>query len=579
MKARERVRAFLPPDSALTLLMACLALYLYPTLVLPLTRGEAFYAQIPREMLAAGHWLLATFNGVPHLDKPPGLYWLNLLAFKLFGVSDRVARVPTLGLAVLEVWLAFRVGRLLLSPRAAWLGSLVLCTSIGFFYLHLELFSDHLISVALMAALYALLRWLQEPRPVWACLFHGAMAAGYLSKGLIGVGFPVMIAALYGILGRQPRLWRLIVNPAGLALLLLLVVPWLVAMEHLMPGFLWHHFVREHLIRFLGQRQPGGVSTISPFLLWLFLFIWLMPWAVLLPEALYRLGKNLLTGQAPRQTVLLIIWPALVMAVFTFSSTRIEYYSLPALPPLALILGWRLDRYLQVPRDLSVPLALLALGLIGLGTSFLVQRLDGVLAGNRRELVGVFPLVLPLARQVSFILPPLALAGALLGRFTRLGVWAYGALALVLLFFTFQALVALAPVRSDKLFGEYVHRRAQPGDLVVMEFIEEFELGGSFSFYARRPFLMVQRRGLPRFLHPVPPEENYLISPERLQEVWTGPRRVFLLVDDVVPLEPFLREGRVALVAGGKRLLVNRQGEEEVSVSDFQSSILGEKPR
>jgi hypothetical protein len=94
-----------------------------------------------------------------------------------------------------------------------------------------------------------------------------------------------------------------------------------------------------------------------------------------------------------------------------------------------------------------------------------------------------------------------------------------------------------------------------------MEYIEEFELGASLAFYARRPILMVQRHGLPRFVYPVDPESNYLISPTRLKELWQGPQRVFLLVDNASPSGPYLKDAQVALARGGKRLLVNRNPE------------------
>jgi hypothetical protein len=92
----------------------------------------------------------------------------------------------------------------------------------------------------------------------------------------------------------------------------------------------------------------------------------------------------------------------------------------------------------------------------------------------------------------------------------------------------------------------------------VMEQIEEFEYGASFAFYAHRHLLMVQRGGLPQFPYLVPPEENYLISPDHLKKLWQGPRRVFLLIDDSVLREPFLQRAPVALTFQGKRLLINR---------------------
>lgn len=557
-----KVRSLLKPWAGYSLSLLCAAIYLLPAFSLPLSRGEAMYAQVPSEMLAAGRWIFTTLNGAPYLEKPPLLYWLNLLAFKVFGVSDWAARLPTLAMTMAEVWLTFRLGGLLLPPRAAWLGGFILLSSVGFFYLHLEIFTDHLITLTLLAALIAMLLWLKEPRFRWVCLFHLSLGAGYLSKGIIGLGFPLVIGVLYGWHLRQPRLRRLFIHPGGLLILALITVPWLAAMEMAHPGFLWHHFVNEHLIRFLGERQPGGVSTISAPLFWLFLAVWLMPWTLLLPGSLYHFGKEAILTKAGKERSLLLIWPAVVLGLFTLSSTRIEYYSLPALPALALVLGWQVDRYLAAPRGQALAWALLALGLLGLGAALFVPFLEQLCAGNRREFLGLFPLVEPVARRVSLTIPPLALLGGLLGlRRPRLALAGYAGLSLALLFFTYQALAALSPVRSDKSFGEYVRAHARPEDQLVMEYIEEFELGASLAFYARRPILMVQRHGLPRFVYPVDPESNYLISPTRLKELWQGPQRVFLLVDNASPSGPYLKDAQVALARGGKRLLVNRNPE------------------
>ena len=112
-----------PWANGYTLLMACLAVYLPLFWQIPLIRAEAMYALIPREMLASGSWLTPTLNGVPYLDKPHLIYWLNLLAYKIFGVSDRVARLPLLGLTLTEVWVTYLIGRRLLGREAAWLGA------------------------------------------------------------------------------------------------------------------------------------------------------------------------------------------------------------------------------------------------------------------------------------------------------------------------------------------------------------------------------------------------------------------------------------------------------------------------
>ncbi len=250
----------------------------------------------------------------------------------------------------------------------------------------------------------------------------------------------------------------------------------------------------------------------------------------------------------------------MILIFFSLSSSRIEYYSLPALPPLALLIGWRLQRYLDTPGDRGPLWALLIIGLLGLATLFLLPYLEQVCAANRREFAGMFRLIAPVARPVTYLIPALALAGLYAGwvRRPRLAVACYGVLALSLVLFTFRIWLALMPSLSDQIPGLWLRQHAAPGDLVVMGPIEEYEYGASLAFYAGHPILMVKRRGLPQFPQPVPPAQDYLITPQRLQNLWQGPNRVFLLLDDATPPDPWLHGAEVPLALPGKRLLANR---------------------
>ncbi len=541
------------------LLILCLAVYLPPIFKVPLIRAEAMYALIPREMLAAGHWLLATLNGVPYLDKPPLLYWFTILAYKIFGVSEAAARLPILICTLGEVWFTYLLGRRLFNPRAAWLGGFVLLSCIGFFALHLQILIDHLITLFLIASLYFLVRWQEEPHWRWCVGFYLALAGGFMSKGFIGLVFPLTISVCYLWPRQRPVLSRLFFNPWGLALLVVVVVPWFVAVEQAHPGFLRHQIINEQVMRFFGERQPPDINPFPLAQFWIFFVIWLMPWTLLLPEALYRLWRERgAQGAGLARARLLLIWAAVIMGFYTLSSSRIEYYSLPALPPLALVLGWRLDRCLAAPRDRSLFLPLLLLGLLSLGVMLLLPQLERICGANRREFLGMFQLIKPEARQFTYWLPGLAFLGALAAwRKPAAAVAGFGALALVISYFTMQTLLLLSPHLSDKIPGEYLQQHAGPKDLLVMESIEEFEYGASLAYYAGRRIYIVQRHGMPQFPYPVSPQENNLISPERLQELWSGPTRVFLLVDNVMPTDKGLGHATPALVCIGKRLLVN----------------------
>jgi 4-amino-4-deoxy-L-arabinose transferase-like glycosyltransferase len=546
--------------NGVTLVLLALGVYLPLFWQLPLLRSEAMYALIPQEMLAAGSWLTPTLNGAPYLDKPQLLYWLTMVGYKLLGVSPWSARVPTLLITLGEVWLTYLIGRQLVGRVAAWLGGFILLTSIGFFVLHLLILTDHLVTLSLLAALYALLRWEAQQAWRWTGLFFLALVAGFLSKGFIGLVFPGVIGLLYAWQVKERRLLHLVFSPGGLALAAVLLVAWGWATELANPGFLKFQIINEQIMRFLGRRSPPDVNSFTLAGFYLFLGIWLMPWTFILPEALYRFWPaSRAGGEVGSAGRLLLIWTAVILGFFTLSSSRIEYYSLPALPALALTLGWRIKRYLETPQDRVIPWTLMALGLLGLLLLLLLPSLEQVCVHNRREFSGMVGLIGPLARQATWLIPVVSLAGVLAGfrRRRRLAVAAYGVLAVAIVWFTFQALMGLTPLMGDKAAGEYVRRTASPQDLLIMGPIEEFEYGASLEYYAGRHILMVKGHGLPQFPYPVPPDADYIITPERLKALWQGPRKVFLLLDNATPPEPFFQNAPVALTLPGKRLLVN----------------------
>jgi 4-amino-4-deoxy-L-arabinose transferase-like glycosyltransferase len=564
--------------AGLSLVGLGLALYLPTMLKLPLSRAEAMYALIPKEMLDSGAWLTPTLNGTRYLDKPPLLYWLTLVAYKIFGVTAWSARLPTLGMALGEIWLTFAVGRRLLGNRAAWLGGFALLTSIGFFSLHLELLTDHLVTLFLLGSLYCLMRGRESPGLKWALGFHLCLAGGFFAKGLIGVAFPLLIAGGVALHWREARLKSLIFHPGGLALLGALTLFWFGMQEWLNPGFFRHHVINEQVLRFLGRRQPPDISPFTVGEFYIFVGLWLLPWSVLLPEALWRFGTATRRGgELGAPGSLLLIWAGVVLGFFTLSSMRIEYYSLPALPPLALICGWRLHRGLAAARNWSLAGAFAVLGLMGLTLCLLLPHLEGMMAENRREFLGMLPSLMPLASRVSYLIAGLALLGALaaLARQGRAALAGFAALALVLMYYTSLSLMALSPYLSDHLAGDYVQRHSGPRDVVVMENIEEFEYVASLAFYSGRRIQVVRRGELPQFPYPVLPREDFLISPGGLKELWQGPGRLFLLADDGQALEPFSRAAPVAWQAGGKRLLTNDgSGKQAASLNKVQPPVV-----
>src|SRR5207302_1480415 len=120
-------------------------------------------------------------------------------------------------------------------------------------------------------------------------------------------------------------------------------------------GFFWFYFVNEHFLRYLNKRFPADYDTLPLGLFWGLMLLWLMPWTVFIVQALGGIPRrisNWWSGltQRERGTLLFALWIFLVLLFFSFSS-RQEYYVLPGLPGVALLLGGWLARETVSPHE------------------------------------------------------------------------------------------------------------------------------------------------------------------------------------------------------------------------------------
>src|SRR5262245_12271845 len=162
------------------------ALLFFTRLSAPLLEpDEARYAEIPRQMLAEGRWLVPVLHGQPFYDKPPLLHWLVMGSYQAFGVHDWAARLVPATAGFLLVLVTYLWGRHALGPRAALVGSLMLCLSARFVYMGRMLAMDGLLCLWVVTALAAGHRALSGPAPRWGwwLLSAAACGLGILTKG------------------------------------------------------------------------------------------------------------------------------------------------------------------------------------------------------------------------------------------------------------------------------------------------------------------------------------------------------------------------------------------------------------
>jgi dolichol-phosphate mannosyltransferase len=370
-------RSLPSPLPALALLLVLAGLLFFTKLRSPLLEPqEPRYAEVPRQMLQEGSFVVPVLHGEPYLDKPPLLYWLVMGSYSLFGISDWSARlVPGLA-GVLTVLLTYLWGRRVAGERAGLCGALVLCLSPGFIYRERMLTFDAVLCLWVVAALAAAHTALSGPRlrRGWWLVSAAACGLGLLTKGpvaLVLVAGPVLAFAFLDRRFARPG-WR-----AGAAYLLAagaVALPWYAAVAYREPRFVVSFFWTHNVVRFL---QPFDHE--EPF--WYYapwLALGLLPWALLLPGLARFLSRRDAETASRRSPALGFFLLAAGWTIFFFSASGCKrpVYLLPAMPALGLVMGCYLDVLLPaglptvaalwrrgVPRAGGVTLTVLLLGL------------------------------------------------------------------------------------------------------------------------------------------------------------------------------------------------------------------------
>ena len=318
---------------------------------------DAVQAQIARNMLSSGDWVTARLDGVAYLEKPPLIYWMIAISYKVFGVHDWAARIPIALSAIALCFTTAAFGAWAFGRRAGFYAGLCMSTCVGLFLFTRILVPDVILTLVIALALWAFLRVLEdeEPHPrAWAAVFAASLGTGLLLKSLIAIVFPVAAIVVYMSGTRQifsARVWKRLRPLSGLAIILLIAAPWHILATLRNPpyfsftmksvpgeyhGFFWFFFINEQLLRFLNLRSPRDYNTVPRLYFWLLNLVWLFPWSVYLPAALKLSYRPV--DRAGRTRLLALCWIGFVLVFFTFSTTQ-EYYSMPCYPAFALLIG------------------------------------------------------------------------------------------------------------------------------------------------------------------------------------------------------------------------------------------------
>jgi 4-amino-4-deoxy-L-arabinose transferase-like glycosyltransferase len=653
---------------------------------------DSVYLQIAREMLQRHDFVTPTIDGIRFFDKPPLMYWMAAASMRLFGTHDWAARLP-LALGVLALLLAVyalanylyaapdtaqpwgapgpdprtRDGKIVMpaTDRPGLYAALAMATAIGPYLYTRFYIPDILIALWMTLSIHLFLIAIDRiedraadsrPSPLLPMLgFAAVLALDVLTKGLIGVVFPILFVLLYLAFTHRLRDLAKLHLPAATLAFTAIAAPWhiLAALRNpaiAMPaglglppkaGWAWFYLYNEHIARFLGRRIPHDYGKVPVPLFWLLLVLWLVPWAAFLPAALTNAIRTLWTprdtnlrfdsdadfahasvqdgsftpshlghewattdANRPRDAALiLILWPAIVLGFFTLSS-RQEYYHLPALPALAILVAGLLttaDTPLAIKERAQTLRASLYL-LVPLGT--LLSAVCGYFAIKAPTPAPGATLSSLLSSNPEFYNLSLGhlfdLTGQAMGLFrgplivVSLGMITLGPIAHVVrrkthtfaanllitaamtavLLAAHAGLVRFNPILGSKDLALAINTHAHPGDLILID--GELTSGSTLLFYTDLPVHLVNgRRNGPWFGSFWPDAPQIFEDDATLRRLWSGPRRIYLLTYDVRTPDPTLpvrelttaeREAELTPLApvhavahsGGKTILTNQ---------------------
>jgi 4-amino-4-deoxy-L-arabinose transferase-like glycosyltransferase len=297
---------------------------------------EPRYAQVAREMLETRDWVTPKLAGEPWLEKPPLYYWQALVCYRLFGVSDWAARLPSVADATMLVFAIFWfLGRFQGRSRVA--GAWMLAASGAMVGYARAASTDMPLSATFCLALLAWYCWFHEETRGFLLGFYSLLALATLAKGPVAPVLAAIIIALFAAFERKPKILVRSLSFSGVLLFLAVAMPWYVLVQLRNRQF-FRVFVLEHNFARFGTNVFHHPQPI-----WYYVPVTLLAWvpcSMFVVLALVWGLREFRGGNSERALErFLIIWIVVVVLFFSLSQSKLPGYILPAIPPGILLVG------------------------------------------------------------------------------------------------------------------------------------------------------------------------------------------------------------------------------------------------
>jgi len=308
---------------------------------------EPRYAQVAREMLNHNDWITPTLGGKPWLEKPALYYWETILAYRIFGVSDWAARLPSAAdatLMVIAVYLFLRRFRSSFQLD----GALITASASGVIGFARAASMDMALAAMFTIAMLAWFAWYESASKRFLAAFQIFIGLATLAKGPVALFLAALIIVIFAAGEGDYALIRRMCWIPGLALFVMAALPWYVAVQVRNPEF-FRVFILQHNLERFGK---DIFHHTQPF--WYYLpviLLGLVPWTVFIICALVESIRTWLSERKEISrsegalSAFLVIWLVVPAMFFTFSASKLPGYILPALPAGTLLLAEYVRRH------------------------------------------------------------------------------------------------------------------------------------------------------------------------------------------------------------------------------------------
>ncbi len=328
-----------------------LCLRLFSVFLFPITDNtEARYGQISRLVIELSDWITPHYDkDTPFLGKPPLSFWISATGFYLLGVNDFSPRLPILIIAILTLVLVYRFVSSNLGTQFAWKTILVLSGSFFFFVSSAVVQPDLVLAFCCCWAMMAFWQCINEPNNKFAYWqLSIALGLGFLAKGL-AIGVYVIIPIIIWLTWKKCWLQFLKQYPwvSGIMILLVVTLPWIIAMELKNPGFIKYFILGENFQRFFEAEWSGdkyGKPKNQPIgMIIIFVFSGLLPWSLFGLVLFFKKRRKVIFSKLRENRefyTYLGTWSGVPTITLFFNANYIFPYAIPISIPLSILLTY-----------------------------------------------------------------------------------------------------------------------------------------------------------------------------------------------------------------------------------------------